>query len=295
MTGVPARTRVQERVAALRARSHVVDTAVRLADKAKADRGSDLAAVVAYWSFFSLFPLMLVLVTVLAIALDGRPELQEDILDSFVSNIPIIGTQLAGDVNSLTGDPRTVIFGLLAGLWAGTKAVEALQRTMEVVWEVPVAERKTFIIRKAWAVVLLGVLGAGLLGATAVASLATVLADLEIIGRVASVGGSVLVNAGILVVLFLLTSPKGLSARRLLPGALLGGGALFLLQYLGVYFIQRVVVRASDTYGTFAVVIGLLTWLHLQSRIVVIAAELDAVLSGRGGAPGVPSDSDEHE
>ena len=58
------------------------------------DRASNLAALIAYYAFFSLFPLLLALVSALGFVLQDNPSLQEEVLDSALARIPVIGAQL---------------------------------------------------------------------------------------------------------------------------------------------------------------------------------------------------------
>ncbi len=67
--------------------------------------------------------------------------------------------------------------------------------------------------------------------------------------------------------------------RALPPGAFLGGAVFTALITLGTGLITHQLKNASNTYGTFGSVIGLLTWLFLGARIVVYSAELNSVLS----------------
>jgi uncharacterized BrkB/YihY/UPF0761 family membrane protein len=69
-----------------------------------------------------------------------------------------------------------------------------------------------------------------------------------------------------------------LSWREVLPGAVGGAVAWTLLQWLGGYYTRHVVAHATHIYGTFAVVIGLLAWLHLGAQVTLFAAETNTVL-----------------
>ena len=67
--------------------------------------------------------------------------------------------------------------------------------------------------------------------------------------------------------------------RTLLPGALIGGTLLWLLQLIGGTYVTRVVANASDVYGAFAGVFGLLIWIALLARVVLLSGELNVVLN----------------
>src|SRR5438445_1663995 len=81
------------------------------------DGAGNLAALIAYYGFFSLFPLLLVLVSVLGIILRGHPAVRDSIVHSALARFPVIGDQLR--VRSLTGNGLALALGLAAALWAG--------------------------------------------------------------------------------------------------------------------------------------------------------------------------------
>ena len=80
------------------------------------DRASSLAALIAYYAFFSLFPLLLVLVSVLGFVLQDDPTLRDDVLDSALARIPVVGAQLEDDIEPLTGSEAALAIGLAGAL-----------------------------------------------------------------------------------------------------------------------------------------------------------------------------------
>jgi uncharacterized BrkB/YihY/UPF0761 family membrane protein len=71
-----------------------------------------------------------------------------------------------------------------------------------------------------------------------------------------------------------------------------------ILQVAGGIYVSDVVRRASNTYGTFATVIGLLAWLHLGAQANLLAAETNVVLARKLwprsliGPPSSPADEE---
>ena len=244
------------------------------------DRGGHYAALLSYYGFFSLFPLLLAFVSLLGIVLRGRPGLQHDILDSALGRFPVLGTELANE-GALSGNGWALAFGLGAAIWAGLGVVYAAQDAMDTMWNVPRVERPSFIAKRLRGLALLAVVGIGTVAGSAVAGIATQLKNLAGVARVATTLGTVVINIVSLLVGFMLLTVARHRWRTLLPGAVVGGVALMLVQVLGSWYLTRVVSGASDTYGTFNLVIGLLTWLALQARIVLYAAEINVVLALR--------------
>jgi len=238
---------------------------------------SRLAAVVSYYAFFSIFPLMLAFVTILGFVLEGDDELRARLLDTAVAQIPVVGTQIADAAGSLSGSGLALAIGLVGALWAGMGAMVAAQHAFNTVWDVPRFRRPTLPAARARALAGLLVLGFGVVGATAVAALVTTVAGLPASGRVALLVANLVVNSAVLLLAFRVLTVRRVDWADLVPGAVVGGLAYLVLQQLGTLLVNRFVAGASDTYGVFAVVIGLLTWFHLLAQSTVLAAEVNAV------------------
>jgi YihY family inner membrane protein len=238
--------------------------------------GSRLAATVSYYSFFSVFPLLLVFVTVLGIVLDDRPDLQEDLVEGALGQIPVIGSQLA--TAPLTGNVWALVLGLATALWAGLAAVGALQYALDELSDVPKHQRPNFAMKRLRSLGFLVAFGLGLAASTLLSNLTT-LFDLHAVAGAVGLLGTFAVNTALLLMAYSVLPARRPPLRQILPGALAGGIGLVILQQVGSYVIRHFISGASDTYGTFAVVIALLSWFHLVSRIVLLAAELNQVLA----------------
>ncbi len=259
----------------------VVDLAYVVVKKGGVDTAGHLAAVIAYYSFFSLFPLLLVFVWVLGQLLESYPDLEQDILDSAISRIPVIGGEIRQNIGSLHGGLWPLAIGLVGALWAGTKAFEAFERAMHVVWHGPAVKTESFVKRKGRAVVMIIVFGIALIAATAGTALVTVLDVVPGSAKPLGLAVSFALNTTLVGLMFHLATPAHDGWRRLVPGAVASGVGLTALYTVGATYLQRVVDGAGDTYGVFAVVIGLLTWLNLIGTLLVWSAELNSVLAGR--------------
>jgi membrane protein len=244
------------------------------------DRGNQYSALLSYYTFFSIFPLLLVMFTTLGYVLSGHPGLQDRIVNSAIANFPVIGTQVTQDVRSIQGHGVVLALGVVTSLWAGLGVVDALQHAMNTMWNVPQYRRPNILKRKLRDLAVVGVLGAGILGAT-VASAVGAFVPMPAVGRAFSVLGTVAVNVGVLMLVFQLVTGCHLELRRIWVGATIGGTALVGLQVLGGVYVRNVVQKAGDTYGVFAVVIGLMTWVMLEARILLLSSEVNVVLDDR--------------
>jgi membrane protein len=274
---------LRERIDALQQRHVALSFPFAVHKRFTEDRGKHYASLISYYGFFSLFPLLLAFVSLLGVVLRGRPGLREDILNSALGHFPVLGTQLAADKADagLAGSGWALAFGLVAAIWAGLGVVYAAQDALDTMWNVPRVARPNFLVKRLRGLAMLGVVGAGTIAGSAVAGIATQLDDLAGLARAATALGTIAVNAASLLLGYRLLTVARQPWRVLLPGAIAGGVVLSFLQTLGGWYLTRVVARASDTYGTFSLVIGLLTWLALQARIVLYAAEVNVVLAHR--------------
>jgi len=242
--------------------------------------GSRLAATISYYSFFSVFPLLLVLVTVLGLVLEGDPDLRARLVDGALGQIPVIGDQIGDARQPLTGSVIALSLGLGTAIWAGMAAVGALQQALDELWDVPVHERPNFVHKKLKAIAFLVAFAVGL-SATTVLSSVTSLFDLGPAAGAVGFLAAAAVNTGLLTMAYAVLAARRPPLRQLLPGAIGGGLALAALLQLGRFVVERYIAGASDTYGTFAIVIALLSWFFLVARVVLLGAELNAVLVHR--------------
>jgi YihY family inner membrane protein len=245
------------------------------------DRASSLAALIAYYAFLSIFPLLLVFVSVLGFVLEDNPSLQDDIVDSALARIPVIGAQLRGDVAPLTGSTVALAVGIVGALWAGLGVTLALGRAFDAIWDVPRCEQRGPLKARARGVLVLLILGVALVASTVLTGLASGGVIGPAAGRAGALASSVALNVVVFLAAFWLLTDRPLSVREPLPGVLLVAVGALALQSAGAWYVEHTVSRASDTYGTFALVIGLLSWFWLGSHLLLAGAELNVVLHRR--------------
>ena len=173
------------------------------------DEATQLAALIAYYGFFALFPLLLVFVTVLGFVLQGNPSAQNDVLHSTLSQFPIIGNQLQDNVHSLKGSALALAIGLIGALLAGLGITGATQTAFNQVWYIPHKRRPNFLLWRLRGLGLLFVLGLLSIVSTAAAGYVTA----QTAGAVAVIGGVLLALVINLLLFFtafrMLTSERG--------------------------------------------------------------------------------------
>jgi YihY family inner membrane protein len=244
------------------------------------DNGGVLVSNLAYSSFVSMFPLLLVLVTILGLASAVDASFRQDVLNAVASQAPVLGKQLTGNVHELK---RSSIIGLIVGLvgllWGTTGLAQAGLFTMEQVWNLPGPARPGFVQRLGRALLFISLLGAGVIVTTLLASLDTYGNHALVIVILAEVLAFA-VNIGMYLGAFRVLTPKGVPSQRLVPGAIAGGIAWTLLQILGTYLVHHF-LHSDSAYGIFATVLGLLAWIYLATEITVYSAEINVVVARR--------------
>jgi YihY family inner membrane protein len=249
---------------------------IGVAKKLGDDQAGQHATLLAYYGFVSVFPLMLVFVTLLGYALANNPALQQRIIDTAIAQFPVVGPQIRGSIKTIQGSGIALAVGIVGTLWGGLGITQSAQDAMNAIWNIPRKTWPNFWLRLARGLGSLLLLAAGTLAATALAELGT--AGPGILGRVFPLAGSLLLNLLLLAALFQALTGIWVAWRRLLPGAASGAVGWTALQALGVYIVNRQLERANLIYGVFAIVIVLLAWLYLSAQLVLYAAEVNVVL-----------------
>lgn len=243
------------------------------------DGAHGLAALVAYFAFVSIFPLLLVLATALDIALRGDPALWHRLLASALDSFPVIGPELRGSANPLRETGIALLVGLTTALLGGSRVAAAAQNALNSAWLVPFAGRPRFPLSQLRSLGFVVVVGLGLILSSFLSG-AVGGAGQVLTGAGARIGATAVGLALNIVVFwagFRLGTASMVRARELRLGALVAAVAWQALQLLGGFFATHVLARSSSLYGTFGIVLGLLAWLYLQAQITMLAIEIDVV------------------
>jgi len=262
----------------LQRRRAVLGFPLGVARKFADDHAGNLAALMAWYGFFALFPLLLVLVTVLGYLLRGNPDLYHTIVGSSVRQFPVIGGDI--QVDALGGSAVALAIGLIGAIWAGLGIALAGQRAMDRVWDVPRRLRRNFLTARLRGLLILLVLGLlNVAATTAVGLLASGRGGTAL--KASGFPASVLLDVVLFWAVFRLFTADAVPTRQMWPGIAIAGIGWAVLQVLGGVYVDRVVSPRNNTYGLFAIVLGLLTWLYLGAQMLLYAAEVNVVRARR--------------
>ena len=243
------------------------------------DNAGTLVGSLAATAFGSIFPLLLLVVTVLGLVLNSHSGLRADVLHSTLRQFPIIGTDLGNNIKALHRDsPIGLTVGIVGLIWGSLGLAQNGIFTMEQIWNLPGVDRPNYLKRLYRSVTFLVVLGVGVMVSTFLAA-AVPTARGALGWAIAGAVASAVVNFGEYLFAFRVLTPARVSVRQLVPGAAVAGVAWTVLQAIGGFVIGRYLKNDNALYGLFGIVLGLFAWVYLMTEVTVYAAELNVVLA----------------
>ena len=265
-----------DRIDALQDRHPWLSFPIAVVYKFVDDQGGYLAALIAYYAFVSTFPLLLLGSTVLSWVLVGHPDLQERVIDSALSQFPVIGEQLS-QPQHLSGGVGGILIGVVVALYGGLGIAVALQNAMNVAWGVPRNKRPNPFAARLRGLLVLATVGTALLVAAVIPKLGPVIGISGPIARIGVSLGTIAVNTVAFVVGFHLSTSRGLRIAEVAPGAVAAAVGWQLIQSFGGTYIGHVMTSASATNAVFALILGMLALFYLTAIVIVMCAEVNVV------------------
>jgi membrane protein len=237
------------------------------------DQGNYLAAIVTYYAFIAVFPLLLIASSVLGFVLQGDAKLRDEVLTSALAQFPIVGTQL-GRPEGLQGSASAVVVGGLAALYGVLGLGQAAQNAVNVVWAIPRNSRLNPVVSRLRSFLLLLLAGLTVLVVAVLSSVASHL-------RIAVGASAVVLNALVLALMMRFATSERRGLLETLPGALTVAVLWQVLQLVGGAYVGHVVAKASALNGTFALVLGLVALIYIASMVAILGLEVNVVLTKR--------------
>lgn len=240
------------------------------------DQAGYQAALLTYYGFLSLFPLLLVLTTVTALLGKSYPSLQQAITTGVTDYFPVLGNQLSEHVHTLHKTGLALAIGILFTLYGARGVADAFRHGVNHIWQVPLAERDGFpkSLLKSLGIILVG--GAGLIFASVSAGWA-IHAGHGWGFRSLSIAINLFVLFWLFVFLLDMCLPSHVKVRRIRAGAATAAVGLVILQALGGYLLSKQLQSLDALYSSFAIALGLLFWIYLQAQVMYYAVEVAAV------------------
>jgi membrane protein len=248
------------------------------------DQGTYLAALLAYYGFVSLFPLLLLGVTVLGFVLQDDPGAQQAVLASALRNVPVIGDQIRDNVHTLGGSVAGLVVGVVVAVYGALGVTHAAQHALDQVWAVPKAERSSIGVAYGKGALIVLLVGVGVLLTAVLSGLVTTAGAITGLGALSRAAATIVataINIGLFLVAYHLLAARRTRLRDRWMAAVAAGVTWQVLLSIGTFLVSTRLQGASATYGLFGIVLGLLGWLYLAASVFVLCAELDAVVARR--------------
>lgn len=242
------------------------------------DKAGYLAALLTYYGFLSLFPLLLILTTVTGIAARRYPHIQDTVINAVSSYFPMIGDQLSNHIHSFHQTGPALVAGLLFTLYGARGIASAFRYTTYRVWGVPKSEELKFPQSLSNNFALIALASFGFIFAAAATAGVAAYED-NLIFRLLSVAVDLFILFWLFIALLKLSLPKRISLAHTWPGAFAAAVGLLVLQTAGGYLLARQLKNLDALYSYFALSLGLLFWLYLQAQVMLWALEIAAVRS----------------
>jgi membrane protein len=264
----------------------IVARVLRINSRYGEDGGGYLAAAMTYYGFLSLFPLILVALSIVGFVLANDPQAQGEWATRLAGSVPGLGSLIGDNIGAVVEKrASTGVIGVAGLLWSGTALTNAGGYALSRVYRRP--EMQGLVKQTAWSILSTVGLGFVALIGVGVAGVVGGIHASSWIGPVVT-ASAIVVAYALDVALFLvsyrvLTAGWGPPFGKLWPGAVLAAGGWTILKVAGSWFAARTVANASTLYGTFGTVIGALTLLYLASRLFLYGAELNVVLDDNKG------------
>jgi len=265
-------------------RNRLVSKVLEVSARFDADGGGYLAAAIAYYAFFSLFPLLLLGASVAGFVLAGDPAAQLQFAERIAGAIPGLGPILADNVRALV-DARgaTGVVGLVGALWSGTALARAASFALARINRT--TDPGSYLATQVWAIG--ATVGVGAL-AVATTALGAAVPAIAVDGaggvalRVAGVGVSLALDLLLFIVAYkVLHRGPSIPVKRIWRGALLPAAGWTTLKFIGSWYAARTVKGSTAMFGAFASVVGIMVLLFLTARLFAYGAEINAVLEER--------------
>lgn len=240
------------------------------------DSGGYQAALITYYGFLSIFPLLLVLVTILQIVFHNNHTVREEVTASVGHFFPMLGTQLAQNVHSLHGAGFGLAVGIILTIYGSRGAADVFRHTLNNIWQVPRMRRTGFPKNLIESFLVMLAIAVGFIATVAVSSFSAALGHAQWVKIVANLAGF-----GVVMGVFLFAARVATARRVPLKDMLVGTAfAALIIQLLltfGSIVISHQLKNLDNLYGTFAIVLGMLFWIYLLAQVVVYAVEIDSV------------------
>jgi YihY family inner membrane protein len=241
------------------------------------DEAGYKAALLTYYGFLSLFPLLLVATTILGIIASSHPAIQKTVIDSLTSYFPVLSNQLSEHVHGLHRAGFALVIGVLFTFYGARGVADAFSHGVNDIWQVPKSKRTGFPKSLLKSVSLIFVGGAGFMLASLISTYAGAVAGKGLEFKLLSSAISLFILFWLFLALLKLSLPNHVGIKETRIGAGFAAAGLVGMQLIGSYVLGRQLKNLDSLYSSFAIALGLLFWIYLQAQVLYYAVEISIV------------------
>jgi YihY family inner membrane protein len=278
----------KRRIAVARAEHSVIDIVVRTFRRFSEDEGGPSAAALTYYFFFSIFPLLLFVGSLLGLATFLSQDFREDLLRAGLDAAPLMRDVLTPDGLQVLQDKRSqfALVALVMALYAGSGVIVAMEHALNKINRC--TTELSFIQKRLRSFKFMALFAAGGLVSLSLSALGRFIGSVSELGMAGSILGSVIAYAGAIAVTtalfaacYKMLPACELSWSEVLPGAIATAVVFEIIKFFGGAYLAQGEATRNDTFGAFATAAGLLIASYLLAQVTLLAAELNAVISER--------------
>lgn len=245
------------------------------------DQGGRQAALITYYAFLSLFPLLLLFMTVLGYVVRSNPDLEGQIVDAALRNFPALGDDLQKNVKTLQVSGLALLAQMLVLLYGARGFASMLQEAFNNLWHVDRKIRPGFVGDNLRSVGMMLALGLGIITSAVLSYVLRIIFDAGLLTSLLAAAVNLVVTFGLFLAVFRLGTSLTIATKRLIPGAVIAGFGTVVVQHFGGFIMAQQLPKLNSSYGSFALTLGLLFWIYLQSQVILYAIEIMAVKAQR--------------
>jgi YihY family inner membrane protein len=269
-------TNILHKIDSWQRKNRVAGFVLAVGKKYSDDQTGYLAAILTYYGFLAIFPLMLVTTTVIKQLLPVGSQFRNKLITNLSAHVPIIGSQLSSNVHGLRHSGLALFVAILLTIYGMRGIANATQYSLNHIWLVQKAKRPHFPHNTLKSMAIVVVVGVGFLGTGAMSSYISALGH-SLLTRIVTVLVSLVILALTLQATFVIGTAKTQKHRQVFRVASLAAIGLEILQLIGGYIIINELKHLTSLYGLFAAVLGLIFWLYLMAQVVLCAIEAGSV------------------
>jgi YihY family inner membrane protein len=234
------------------------------------------AALLTYYGFLAIFPLLLIVTTLTSFLATSHPEWQDTIIKSMTDYFPVLGSQLSEHVHGLNKNGLALVIGILFTLYGARGIADSFRHGVNQIWQIPRIDREKFpkSLLKSMELIVVG--GIGLIIAS-LAVAATAGSGHGAVHRLLPIAIDILLLFWLFDFLLNICLPQHVTIKEARAGAITAAVGLVILQAFGGYLLGRELKNLDALYSSFAITLGLLFWIYLQAQVLYYSVEVSAV------------------